>query len=255
VYSVSKFLTWLGSEQLTASALDGYIDYLKAQKSMPRSVSHHIYAIRSFYKYHKLEGEFRDVVVPRIGAKRPDFLTRVEVDKLVAACETPRETAIVMLLYDTAVRVGELVTIKCADINYRALELMIKTEKAADGQDYDAVPVSKATLHKVVEYRQTSNINNGYLFPGSKGHLTTHMVRYILHQISERAGMRPIHPHSLRHSRATHIMQERGDAALPSLNRLLRHHNLATTMIYTHFQAKDIRKGTTDAFPEKEENK
>jgi integrase/recombinase XerC len=131
---------------------------------------------------------------------------------------------------------------------------MIKTEKAADGQDYDAVPVSKATLRKVVEYRQTSNIKNGYLFPGSKGHLTTSMVRILLRQISERAGLRPVHPHMLRHSRSTHIMQARGDAALPSLNRLLRHHNLQTTMIYAHFQAKDIRKGTTEAFPDEGED-
>ena len=250
--SVGNFLKWLKRMPMDGSAVERYIRHLEDVHNAPRSVARHIYAVRNYYKYMRLEGEFRDIVIPTHRAKEPDFLSKKEVSVLISASGSPRERAMLMLLYDAALRAGELVEIRREDVDFQKRELRVRTEKSRTDMDYDLAPLSKKTLAAVSNYIESSGIGPGYLFPGKNGPITTSSLRDVVGKIGDRAGIRHVYPHALRHSRATHIMQDKGGEALPYISKLLRHSNITTTMIYTHFDTKAIRKNITDAFPDGE---
>ena len=250
LHSVGHYLDWLGGQPMTAKSLDKYIDFLDTDGIAPRSVARHTYAIRSYFKFLGREGELRDVIVPRFRMREPEFLTRKELDRLLEACVQPRDRAIVMLLYDAALRAGELVNIKKEDVDFGRLELKVMTEKARDGLDYDTVPICKETARALKEHIKTSTSKNPWMFEGWNGPITTSALRERLKRLSEHAGIKHVHPHMLRHSRATHIIQELGSDALLDVKKLLRHTNLQTTTIYTHLTSTDLKKSLPPAFPE-----
>ena len=222
-----------------------YLNYLyntKGEKAS--SVSRKISSIRTFYRYlanHNIENySFHLLRLPKKGQRLPKFLEYNELEEIfkVPNLDTPigkRDALILEMLYATGMRVGELVNIKIDDINHSNMTIKILGKGNKERIAY---------YNKITEKRLNDYLNNGrlellkkpndYLFLNHLGgKLTTRGVELILDKtIKETSLSKHLTPHMLRHSFATHLLNEGCD--LLSVQELLGHASLSATNIYTH---------------------
>lgn len=233
------------------------------------TVSRKISCIRSFYRYlsnQKITSNesFSLLVLPKKEKKLPKFFEYSELEKmfLVPDCSTPlgeRDSLILEMLYATGVRVSELVNIQVEDISTSEKSIRI----LGKGSKMRKVYFNNVTLRKMNYYidhgRKALNIEkSSYLFLNRRGgKLTTRRVQQILEEIIEKTSItKHISPHMIRHSFATHLLNEGCD--LLSVQQLLGHESLTTTSIYTHItndRLKDVYLKTHPRARKKENKK
>jgi integrase/recombinase XerD len=238
-----------------------YLARITEQGLSARSQARRLIALRQLFRFLRAEhacdaDPTEEVDLPRFGRKLPGFLSVDEVDQLLAAPDrrTPRgarDGAMLEVLYATGLRVSELVRLRLADVNFDAGYLMA----FGKGRKQRLVPIGEVALAGLRAYLDTARptfIGSG----GGKGKaratsnalfLTRHgraMSRQsfwkLLGRYAVAAGIRrPISPHKLRHSFATHLV-ERG-ADLRAVQAMLGHEDIGTTEIYTHLSRKHLR--------------
>jgi integrase/recombinase XerD len=230
-----------------------FLVHLTERKLSARSQARRLVALRQLFKFLKAErlvgaDPTEDVDLPRYGRKLPDFLSVEEVDRLLAAPDlaTPRgarDAAMLETLYATGLRVSELVKLRMRDVNFDAGYLMAMGK----GRKERLVPVGEAALERTRSYVENARV----AFAGARAvdtlFLTHHgraMTRQgfwkLLGRYARAAGIRkPISPHKLRHSFATHLV-ERG-ADLRAVQAMLGHADIGTTEIYTHLSRGHLR--------------
>lgn len=176
--------------------------------------------------------------------KTREHLTQLELEYLRAACETPREKAIVEILYSTGCRVAELAGIKLSDIdwNTRAVHLFGKGKKHRD-----SFLNAKAEV-AIQAYLATRKDDCPYLIASERRpyrQLTTAQIQKIMRKIMGRASANKIQkhvtPHVLRHSMATQALVS--GMPVVDISRLLGHEKIDTTMIYAHVNNVDVQAG------------
>jgi len=161
-----------------------------------------------------------------------------------------RDALLLEFLYATGVRVGELVNIKVKDIDFESRRVLIlgkgNKERYVVYGDYcqDALD-----LYLSDGYKSLNSQNSEYLFLNSKGGiLTDRGVRYILDQIIKRTQIsKNISPHMLRHSFATHLLNEGCD--LLTVQKLLGHESIKATQVYTHVTTDRLKEVYYQSFP------
>ncbi len=225
------------------------------------SISRKISAIRSFFKFLNKEYNIRDdafqsLYHPKKEARLPQFFYEEELTILFEKNRgtdslSIRNTAILELLYATGIRVSELISIECKhiDSSYGVIRVMGK------GRKERYIPVGDYALEAVEEYISTSrpklmkNTNHSFLFVNNRGNqLTTDGVRYILNSMIKKASLHnTIYPHMLRHTFATHLLNNGAD--LRSVQELLGHAHLSSTQVYTHVTKEHLRKTYMNAHP------
>ena len=223
-----------------------YLVYLYEQeKDKATTVSRKISSIRSFYKYLSNQknidnSSFRLLKLPKKEKKLPRYFEYNELLELfeVPDINTPlgeRNRLILELLYASGIRVGELVNIKLTDIQMEQKTMYI----LGKGNKERIVYFNDVTYKYLKSYlkngREKLNSNNlDYLFLNNRGgKLTTRGVQDILEKIINKTALnKNISPHMLRHSFATHLLNEGCD--LLSVQQLLGHSSLSATSIYTH---------------------
>lgn len=227
-----------------------YLLFLNNKKNSSATISRKISSLRSFYKYLvnaeiKDNNPFLSVKLPKKEKKLPRFFSYSELEKLfeVPDLNDPlgqRDRLILEMLYATGVRVSELVNIKVSDISGREIKILGKgnKERYVEFGDY-----ADETLQIYLNdgYRKLNKKNSEYLFL-NKNHtkLTDRGVRFILDRIiSDTSINKNISPHMLRHSFATHLLNEGCD--LLSVQQLLGHESLSATSIYTHITTDRIK--------------
>jgi integrase/recombinase XerD len=230
-----------------------FLVHLNERKLSARSQARRLVALRQLFRF--LKGErliavdpTEDIDLPRFGRKLPDHLTVDEVDRLLAAPDrrTPRglrDAAMIELLYATGLRVSELVKIRLRDLNHDAGYLMA----TGKGRKERLVPVGEVALAAVAAYLQGARASFAGMRAVDALFLTHHgraMTRQgfwkLLGRYARAAGIRkPISPHKLRHSFATHLV-ERG-ADLRAVQAMLGHADIGTTEIYTHVSRRHLR--------------
>lgn len=233
------------------------------------TVSRKISSIRSFYRYLSNQRivsneSFSLLVLPKKEKKLPKYFEYSELEKmfLVPDCSTPlgeRNSLILEMLYATGVRVSELVNIQIEDISTSEKSIRI----LGKGNKMRKVYFNDVTLRKMNHYiehgRVIFNINqSSYLFLNRRGgKLTTRRVQQVLEEIIEKTSItKHISPHMIRHSFATHLLNEGCD--LLSVQQLLGHESLTTTSIYTHItndRLKDVYLKTHPRARKKENKK
>lgn len=231
-----------------------YISYLyEEKKDKSSTISRKISALRSFYRYLSNNGSenysFDLLKLPKKGKRLPKYFEYNELEELfnVPDLNTPlgeRNALILELLYASGMRVGELVSIKVNDINHSTKTIKI----LGKGNKERIVYYNKITEKRLKLYLENGRCklnkkNSDYLFLNENGGvLTTRGVEYILNKIIEKTSLtKHITPHMLRHSFATHLLNEGCD--LLSVQELLGHESLSATNIYTHItndRIKDI---------------
>jgi integrase/recombinase XerD len=231
-----------------------FLAALTEKKLAARSQARQLVALRQLFKYLRKErvceaNPTEDVDMPRFGRRLPEFLTVEEVDKLLAAPDrsTPRgarDAAMLETLYATGLRVSELVALRLADVNFQAGYLVT----FGKGRKERIVPLGEVALAALREF--VDGARGTFVQPGPVpeavfltrlgGPMTRQAFWKIICQHSRAAGIRkPISPHKLRHSFATHLV-ERG-ADLRAVQAMLGHADIGTTEIYTHLSRGHLR--------------
>ncbi len=254
---------WLGRSPSSASTedLERYVSELRAQGLAATTIARRLAAIRSFFRHQVLIGLREDnpaaeVGLPRRARKLPRTLSPGEAERLVeaAAGTTPRDLrdrALVELLYGAGLRVSEAVGLEKGgvDLDERLVRSIGKGDKER------IVPLGRSAADALRRYlgRGRPFLDRRHrpeLFLNARGGPLTRAGAFlILRRLAEKAGLEPsrIHPHLLRHSFATHLLE--GGADLRSVQEMLGHADLATTELYTHVTDRRRREAYYAAHP------
>jgi len=219
------------------------------------SVSRTLSCLRSFYLFLERENvidsnPFTHVTLPKQTRKIPSFFYQEEVEKLfeISNLDDPlgqRNQAIIEILYGTGIRVSECQSLRLNDIDFFIGTILVQGK----GNKERYVPFgqyAKTALDTYINDGRNKLLNKGnnqtdILFLNARGApLTTRGIRYILDKLVKDAALTlEIHPHKLRHTFATHMLNEGAD--LRTVQELLGHENLSTTQIYTHVTKDRLR--------------
>lgn len=232
-----------------------YLAHLNNQKCKPKTVTRNISAIRSFYKYLIKNGIITDnpmtlISNPKLEKKLPNFLYYDDLEKLINTPDDStvlgiRDQLILEILYSTGIRVSELVNIKLSDINFIDNSIRILGKGSKERIVYYGSKC-KEKLDKYLEKSRNKIIEKNkktsdfLLLNNNANKLTTAGIRFIINKVVDVCALRyNVHPHMLRHTFATHMLNEGAD--LKTVQELLGHENLATTQIYTHVSNERLR--------------
>ena len=243
------------------SDLRFYLMYLKEEKKQKNSsICRNLSALRTFYNYlmtKKLinNNPFNYITGPKKEKRLPRYFEYNELEKLFQApnIKTPygqRDSLILEMLYATGVRVGELVNIKLKDINKDERTILIlgkgNKERIVHYGEYTE-DILKIYLND--GYKQINKNNLDYLLINNKGtKLTERGIRDILNRIIKKTTLtKNISPHMLRHTFATHLLNEGCD--ILSVQKLLGHESISATQIYTHVTTDHLKEVYYQSFP------
>jgi len=237
-----------------------YISYLYELDYNNKTICRHISAIRSFFKYLKINDYIDDnpctlVSNPKLDKRLPKYLNFEEIEKLLNAFDNNnylglRNSLILELLYSTGIRVSEITNIRLKDISLSNKTIIIDGK----GNKQRIVYFGSICLKLLKKYIDSSypilNKNNSdYLLLSKTGKkINEREIRKVVDDASSIAGIKiKISPHVLRHTFATHMLTSGAD--LRSVQELLGHENLSTTQVYTHLTNEKIRNVYLSAHP------
>lgn len=233
--------------------LRNYLEYLYNKKYTSSSINRHISSIKTYFKYLERENIIKNnpsilLNTVKKEKKLPKVINSNDIETilLLPDISTPlgmRDSAILEMFYSTGIRVSELVKIKLNDVELS--ESRIKIEGKGNKERY--VLYGNILKEKMLKYVKEGRKEllkekqNKYLFLNKNGEkLTERGVRVIIDNILKKAGEKiHISPHMLRHTFATHMLNEGAD--LKIVQELLGHENLSTTQIYTHVSNERLK--------------
>jgi integrase/recombinase XerD len=249
--------------KITDETLQQFI-YAVAKEVNPRSQARIISGLKSFFTYLIFEDYRNDnplelIETPKTGRKLPDTLSVPEIDRLIAAIdlssnEGERNRAMLETLYGCGLRVSELVSLKISDLFFD--EGFIKITGKGNKERF--VPVGKLTQKYMQIYQKDVRINltikKGFedtLFLNRRGNqLTRAMIFTIIKDLAVKIGLhKNISPHTLRHSFATHLLENGAD--LRSIQLMLGHESITTTEIYVHLDRSFLKEVMHSYHPRK----
>jgi len=254
-------------EQLLLAADVGivrsYMANLNSKQYSKSTTARKLATLRSFYKFlvkrnYLSSNPVTSIRTPKQEKKLPRFLEYEEVQRLLNTPPTntwlgARDKAILEVLYSTGVRVSELVALNMDDVDFLGEVIHIRGK----GKKERISPVGSSALQAIQHYiefrnrrmQNSSNFDARVLFANKHGQrLSVRSVRRKMDKYLAIAGLDPsISPHTLRHSFATHMLNNGAD--LRSVQELLGHQSLSTTQIYTHLTTAKIKETYDNAHP------
>jgi len=251
-----------GLDLFTRFTIRGFLSYMVEKKYTPRSTSRKLATLRAFSRYLVREEFLKvnptiNIASPKLDKKLPQFVTKSEIKALlnlpeVNTFEGLRDLLIIELFYATGIRVTELVNLRVKDLNFNAgtLSILGKRNKRR------VLPLGNLLLKDLhnylkerAEHDNTNPEYNDYIFVKKyKEPFTRQQIAQIVNKyINKIADTAKAHPHALRHTFATHLLDEGAD--LMSVKELLGHSNLSTTQIYTHVSAEHLKRIYKKAHP------
>lgn len=256
-FDVERLLLFLNQNEIVLSplkigeeTLQQFI-YSVAKEVNARSQARIISGLKSFFSYLIFEDYRKDnplelIETPKTGRKLPDTLSVTEIDALIDAIdlstkEGERNRAMLETLYGCGLRVSELLALKISDLFFE--EGFIKVTGKGNKQRF--VPISEVTQNYIQGYRDATRVHTtiqkGYedtLFLNRRGkQLTRAMIFTIIKDLAVKINLhKTISPHTLRHSFATHLLENGAD--LRAIQLMLGHESITTTEIYLHLDRK-----------------
>ena len=263
---ILEFIDYLSREELDFKTIEYsdirfYLMYLKDEKHDDNSsVSRKLSSLRGLYKYMANErivktNVFSLVNAPKKSKKLPRYFEYNELEELFKVPDTntslgQRDLLLLEMLYATGVRVGELVNIKVKDIDMGRRNIIIlgkgNKERFVTYGEY-CEDILKQYLSD--GYILLNKTGSDYLFLNNNGgNLTERGVRYILDELIKKTSInKKISPHMIRHSFATHLLNEGCD--LLTVQKLLGHESIKATQVYTHVTTDRLREVYFRSFP------
>ena len=220
----------------------------------PKSLQRRLSAVRSFYRWLLKNGRIAAspaaaIRAPKAPRKLPQVLDPDEAKVLVEVpTDVPlglRDRALLELFYSSGLRLSELCALRWRDLD---LDDGLVTV-LGKGNKQRSVPVGSHARNALTAWRaDTGAGNDAPVFPGRHGPITPRAVQLRLRQLAQRQGLfKRVHPHLLRHSFASHVLESSGD--LRGVQELLGHADIATTQIYTHLDYQHLARVYDAAHP------
>ena len=176
---------------------------------------------------------------PKKESKIPVVLTKEEVKTLLNSMENKEHKLLVSLIYACGLRISELTGLKTKDLNFEEKTGFVNQGKGKKDRIFNIPESLLKDLQKQVKIQEEAH--QEYLFPGQKGEISSRNIQKIVHKAAEKAGIKKsVHPHTLRHSFATHLLEN--DVDIRKIQELLGHADLNTTQIYTHVSREELKK-------------
>jgi len=176
---------------------------------------------------------------PKRERKIPAVLTKDEVIRLINALPNKKSKLMISLIYACGFRISELLNLKVNDLNFEEMTGYVRQAKGKKDRVFNIPKFLLKSLKKQVLNQQESN--QEYLFTGPNGKLTDRNLQKIVRIATKKAGIeKEVHPHTLRHSFATHLLENGVD--IRKIQELLGHADLSTTQIYTHISTEELKK-------------
>ena len=218
-------------------------ELFQKQKLSSGTVNNRLAALRFFYiKTLKKAWSIAETPYPKRALHFPSILSQEEVTQLIDAALTPYHRILLMTLYATGVRNAELTHLKVSDIDSKRMVIHIQGGKGRRDRD---VMLSLKLLEELREHwRHLPRKSSAWLFPGNRWHnsdqpIDTKTPRNACKEAAKRAGIKKqVHPHTLRHCFATHLLEAGAD--LRTIQILLGHRDLKETTIYLHLSQRHL---------------
>jgi len=243
---------------LTRQELREWLIDLGHTKLSENSKRRMISAMRGFYKFLLIDGHLTknpadNLDSPQKGLYLPKFLNQAEIETLLAQPDVSIETglrdrAILELMYACGLRVSEAVTLTMKDVD---LDSGIVTT-TGKGSKTRRVPVGSSAVEWLKTYlvvrRRKENVEIQNLFVTPLGKPLNRQIIYdFVREYAEKCGLKGVSPHTLRHSFATHLIQNRAD--IRSVQQMLGHSDISTTQIYTHITDAHLKRSYDQFHP------
>ncbi len=253
-----------------AEVIRGFLTHLADQQYSPATMARKIATLRSFYKWAEKRGvaaknPMTMIRTPRQSKRLPKAVTVEEVERLLSAPDDgevlgARDRAMLETLYSTGIRVSELVDLNIDDLDEMGEALRVRGK----GKKERLVPLGSHAIAAIRHYVQMvrndrrfseswspANTNRVLFINKHGGRISSRSVRRKLDKYLRQVGLDPtISPHTLRHSFATHLLDNGAD--LRSVQELLGHQSASTTQIYTHLTTQRLREVYDKAHPRAE---
>lgn len=236
---------------LTRPDLREWLIDLASENLSENSKRRIISALRGFYKFLQFDGHLaknpaENLEAPKKGLYLPNVLNQTDVENLIDAPDVSteiglRDRAILELMYACGLRVTEAAELKFSDIDIDAGILTCKGK----GSKTRRIPIGKSAVEWLKKYlivrREKENIEINRIFVSLFGKPINRQTIYgFIKEYAENLGLADVSPHTLRHSFATHLIQNRAD--IRSVQQMLGHADISTTQIYTHVTDTHLRK-------------
>lgn len=246
-----EFCYSLGANELTdiqRTHINAYVRELREKEYSPPSVMRKIASLRGFFKWlcaNEICSQNPTLTLeqPKIPKKLPKVMTVQEIENILREDLTPVQRLIVELLYGCGLRVSELVNLKTNSLDLDASYLKC----SGKGSKERLVPLGKKAKEALKEYFKQRdflvkkyNIDNKNLFIADSGRFLTRQDVYnFIHEQGKKIH-KNISPHTLRHSFATHLLENGADLRI--VQELLGHSDVSTTQLYTHISKKRLKE-------------
>lgn len=259
---LSLFMEYIKKNPTSISKEDilKYMKYQKEKGNQEKTIAHLVTVLRSFYKFLEIENKISEnpteyIDMPKIKKTLPNYLSKEEVNQLLDIPLTDyysyRNKAMLELMYATGIRTSELLNLKMHDVNleYALIRILGKGNKER------LVPMGDYALHYLQIYIECyrscflKGKQSDYVFLNNRGNNMTRQAFFkIVKQLAETKNIKKeISPHILRHSFATHMIENGAD--IRSVQELLGHSSVSTTQIYTNLSDHFVKESYQNCHP------
>ncbi|HTY00565.1 MAG TPA: site-specific tyrosine recombinase XerD [Bacteroidota bacterium] len=262
---LDRYLAYLESkgvadpDAITEEHATAFLRSLRSRGLAPRSVTRTISAVRGFHRFLvgdaiTLHNPTETLDSPKLERTLPEVLSATEIARILDQPQARKEDrrnlwmrdrAILETLYATGIRVSELTRLKQSDVEARVGTVRV----FGKGSKERIVPIGRPALRWIAQYAHQSRplllgrrSSDNVLFLNARGTMMTRMAVWkIVQAYARRAGVtREVHPHTFRHSFATHLLE--GGADLRAVQEMLGHADISTTQIYTHIDREYLKE-------------
>ncbi|PJZ36592.1 site-specific tyrosine recombinase XerD [Leptospira levettii] len=258
-YDLNKFAIFLEKEHINflevkANDIMRFLEEERERKISAKTLAREVVAIRQFYKYLRDEKRLdsnptEKIETPEVARTIPDYLTQAEIEELFKNIKEDnlyelRDKCIFELLYSSGLRISEACNLKMSDIDVENMTITVEGK----GGRQRLVPFGEKSLEILKRYLTESRTEIlkkrtcDFVFVSKKGSYINRksVWRLLNHYIKRTKIKKKVTPHTLRHSFATHLLENHAD--LKSVQELLGHIDISTTQIYTHMANKTLKE-------------
>jgi len=236
-----KFLEFIkkNPEEITDDDVKEFLASKISDDSLSNSSVALIKAALKFFYTDMLGKNMSLIKTPKASKKLPVVLTRKEIKDLIDNTENIKHRLLIELLYSTGLRLSECINLQYSDLDMNDGTGWVRLGKGAKDRIFIVSEMFKKDLLEYME--KTGAGGKGYIFSVNGKKMSPRGIQHAIKISAERAGIdKPVHVHTLRHSFATHLLENGVD--IRKIQKLLGHSNLQTTQIYTQVSNEEIKK-------------
>jgi integrase/recombinase XerD len=238
-FCVGKFLVFCNKDprKITKKDVREFMEYLADKGKSGNTLNVYLNAVKFMTEGLLFKNWRLDIRYSKVPKGLPTVLTKHEVLKLINSIENQKHKLMVSLMYSAGLRVSELVNLKAGDLEFDRNYGWVRHGKGNKDRIFILSEKLKEGLKGIVE---NDLYSDSYIFRGSNGgYISKESVYMIVKSAAKKAGIsKNVHPHTLRHSFATHLIE--GNYDVCSLQYLLGHNSPETTMVYVHTAVNKI---------------